>query len=71
MDVRGLLKKTVSEGASDLHLTVGSPPVLRVNGLLKPLTEFSPLLPQETEEMIFSVITPEQKEIFLQTKELD
>ncbi|MDP2874208.1 MAG: PilT/PilU family type 4a pilus ATPase, partial [bacterium] len=33
--------------------------------------EFAPLLPNETEEMIFSVITPEQKEIFLQTKELD
>lgn len=71
MDVRGLLKKTVSEGASDLHLTVGAPPVLRVNGQLKFLSEFSPLLPHETEEMIFSLITPEQKEIFLQTKELD
>jgi len=71
MDARELLQKTVAAGASDLHLTVGASPTLRVTGVLKPLTEYPPLQPQDTEAVVTALLSPEQREIFLRQKELD
>jgi len=56
-----LFELTVDKRASDLHLWVPSPPVLRIDGVLTPLSEFAPANPEYI-EMVFNEITkPEQK----------
>lgn len=59
-----------SKDASDLHLTTGVPPILRVNGKLY-ATPFDPLTPEESQNMIYSIMTEEQKQLFEQDNELD
>jgi twitching motility protein PilT len=71
MDIQELFKITIKEKASDLHLLVGIPPTLRVDGSLKYLTGYAPLKPEEIEEMIYSLLTPAQKELLIANKELD
>ncbi|HXE72275.1 MAG TPA: type IV pilus twitching motility protein PilT [Candidatus Nitrosotenuis sp.] len=65
-----LLKTTVERGASDLHLTVGLPPVLRISGKLVP-TEFPRLTPEDTKRLIYAILNDKQKEKFEKTWELD
>lgn len=65
-----LLKATVERKASDLHLTVGLPPMLRLSGKLVP-TEFNRLLPDDTKKLIYSILNDKQKEKFERTWELD
>jgi twitching motility protein PilT len=65
-----LLKATIEKGASDLHITVGVPPQLRVNGWLVPL-DLAPLRASETKELIYSVLTDAQKHRFEENWELD
>lgn len=70
MEIREFLETTGRKGASDLHLVVGHPPTLRIDGELSPLSG-ALLTPEEVERLIFSILTPEQKELFLANKELD
>jgi len=65
-----LLRITVERGASDLHLTVGLPPVLRINGSLV-ATEYSRLSPEEAKRLVYSILNDKQKEKFEKTWELD
>ena len=51
-----LLKSMVEQGASDLHLTTNSPPQIRLDGKLKPLS-FPPLSPSETKQIAYSILT--------------
>lgn len=46
--------------ASDLHITVAVPPMVRINGQLQPLEGYEPLTPEETKEIVFSMVTPTQ-----------
>ena len=46
--------------ASDIHLTVGVPPVLRVQGKLYQLAEYETLTPEISQELIYSIMTDEQ-----------
>lgn len=71
MNIQELFKITVKEKASDLHLLAGIPPTIRVDGSLRYLTGHPPLKPDVIEEMIFSLITPTQKELLIANKELD
>lgn len=71
MDINELLEETSKRGASDLHLVVGNQPTLRIDGELFPLKEKPTLTTEDTERLIFSILTPEQKELFLANKELD
>lgn len=71
MDVHELLALTVKNKASDLHLLAGVSPTFRIDGNLRYLTTQAPLKPAEVEEMVFALLTPEQKELFLTNKELD
>lgn len=65
-----LLKAMSEQGASDLHLTAGSPPQLRIGGkMIRVKTE--PLTPADVEELCFSVMNHEQKAEFQKTLELD
>jgi twitching motility protein PilT len=65
-----LLKAMIEKGASDLHVTTGSPPQLRIDGKLHPL-KMPPLSPQETKQLCYSVLTDAQKHRFEETNELD
>lgn len=65
-----LLKITKDTGASDLHLTVGIPPVYRIHGELK-ITKFERLKPEDTERLIMSIMNEEQKKYFKEYGEVD
>jgi twitching motility protein PilT len=65
-----LLKAMIEKGASDLHITTGTPPQLRIDGKLHPL-KMPPLSPQETKQICYSVLTDAQKHRFEDTNELD
>lgn len=71
MDISEILQKVIDNGSSDLHLTVGSPPVLRINGHLTPLPGVEALSPEEVETLVLSLLTPEQKELLSKQLELD
>lgn len=71
MDIQELLALTIKNGASDLHLMVGAVPTFRIDGALRYLTTHAVLSAQDIEQMAFSLLTPEQKELFLTNKELD
>lgn len=68
--LRELLEEMVTMDASDLHLTVGVPPVFRVDGELVP-SEHEILRPADTQGLAFSVLTEHQKKKFEESKELD
>ncbi|KPL16352.1 MAG: hypothetical protein AMJ92_12935 [candidate division Zixibacteria bacterium SM23_81] len=68
--LRELLEEMIRRNASDLHLTVGVPPVFRVDGDLIP-TQYEVLRPADTQRLAFSVLTEAQKKKFEQSKELD
>lgn len=65
-----LMRQAVASGASDLHITVGIPPVLRIDGRLTYL-DHPPLSPPDTENLLTAITTHEQREIFLQRGEVD
>ncbi|HMJ13172.1 MAG TPA: type IV pilus twitching motility protein PilT [Polyangiaceae bacterium] len=65
-----LLRAMIEKGASDMHITTGSAPLLRVDGAIVPL-KTPPLSPIETKQLCYSVLTEEQKISFEKHKELD
>ncbi|MEW6349603.1 MAG: type IV pilus twitching motility protein PilT [Thermodesulfobacteriota bacterium] len=64
------LKEMVERGASDLHITPGVPPMIRIRGELVPL-DYPPLKPSETRQLCYSVLTDAQKHRFEESLELD
>jgi twitching motility protein PilT len=71
MDVNDLLKEAHSQGASDIHLKVGSYPILRINGELSPLSAEKRLSQEDTLKMAFAVMSPGQREIFKKKNDID
>jgi twitching motility protein PilT len=65
-----LLKAMIEKGASDLHITTGTSPQLRIDGKLHPL-RMPPLSPPETKQLCYSVLTDAQKHRFEESNELD
>lgn len=70
-DLEELVVTVVKEGASDLHLTVGRHPTIRVSGDLIPLVNRPVLRPEDTVGLITEVLSPENKEEFWKNKEID
>ena len=66
MHINDLLKIAVASGASDLHLKVGSYPMMRVSGTLAVASEEKRLERADTEGMADALFSPEQREKFLQ-----
>jgi twitching motility protein PilT len=60
----------IEKGASDLHITTGTPPQIRVDGRLVPINS-PPLTPAETKQLVYSVLTDAQKHKFEEENELD
>lgn len=65
-----LLIKTIELGASDLHITTGISPVVRLNGELRALN-YPKLMPNDTRELIYSIMTQEQRDVFERNWEYD
>jgi twitching motility protein PilT len=70
VNLHQLLKAMVDKGASDMHITVGTPPLLRIDGEVIPL-KLPPFGPTETKALCYSVLTEEQKIQFERDNELD
>ena len=66
-----LLEQVVVRGASDLHLTVGIEPVVRVNGHLQRLEEFGRLAPEDTQRMLYRILSTEQQKHFEIKRQID
>jgi twitching motility protein PilT len=71
MHIDELLAIAVQSGASDLHLKVGSFPMMRINGALAVCSEEKRLDKEDTEAMADTLFTPEQREKFLRVQEVD
>ena len=71
MHINDLLKVACERGASDLHLKVGSHPVIRVDGHLFPLTEAKRMMQEDTIAMAFSIMSGRQKQKFKENFEID
>lgn len=71
MEIQELLALTVKNGASDLHLIAGMPPMLRIDGSLRGLSHYPRLRHEEVEKLVSALLTPEQKELFMANKDLD
>jgi twitching motility protein PilT len=71
MHVNDLLKIAVDQGASDLHLKVGSHPMMRIRGLLAPITEQKKLDHEDVVAMSTSIMSTQQREKFKDTQEVD
>src|SRR6266496_6862610 len=66
-----LLHKLAELGGSDLHVTTGTPPLVRVHGEIRPLDNYRPLTSVETKQLAYSVLTDAQKHRFEENLELD
>lgn len=71
VDIDMLLQQAMELGASDLHITVALPPMVRLNGQLRPLEGFAPLKPAETQELCYSMLRPERTEQLEQNGQVD
>ena len=69
--IRELLIKVIREGASDMHIVVGAPPMIRVHGGLAPMHGYEPLTQEQTQEIIYSVMNEDQIAEFEEEKECD
>ncbi len=66
-----LLEEVVKKKASDLHLQVGLPPIIRIDGKLMPITGADILSDEAVETLIFAILDEDQKQILLKDKEFD
>ncbi|MEW5807686.1 MAG: type IV pilus twitching motility protein PilT [Acidobacteriota bacterium] len=71
MHINDLLQIATEKGASDLHLKVGSHPVIRIDGRLIPLTDQKRLMQEDTIAMAFSIMSARQKQKFKDNFEID
>lgn len=70
-EMKTLLDTAISKGASDLHITVGLPPTIRIDGKLLPVQEAGVVTPEAAQRLLMSIMTSEQLERLQQRRELD
>ena len=68
IDFTSFLKLMAHQKASDLFITAGMPPAMKVHGKISPITQ-SPLTPQQSRDLVLNVMTPAQREEFEKTHE--
>ena len=69
--IEALLEQVIKKKASDLHLQVGLPPMLRVDGSLEPVSGAEVLTQESVESLVFAILDDDQKQILLKDKEFD
>ncbi len=70
-DLSAFLMAVLESDASDLHLTAGVPPMIRVHGEMRPIKGYRTLFGKDLQEMIYAILTQRQREIFEENLELD
>jgi len=71
MELNDILKIAFSNGASDIHIKAGLPPIFRINGALVPLKNAPRLSPEDIAEIAWTICSPRQKEKFHENNEID
>jgi twitching motility protein PilT len=71
VDFAAVLTKMVEVRASDVHLTPGFPPALRVRGRIVPMDDYPQLGPQDTREIVYSILNDSQRKRFENQQQLD
>jgi len=71
LKIEHLLELVIKNKASDLHLQVGLPPMLRVDGKLSPVSNTSALSESQVETLVYSILDDDQKKVLLKDKEFD
>lgn len=72
LDFAQLLMTMIEKGSSDLHLTVGDPPMARIHGDIKPLLDnYEPLSREELHKLVYDILTEEQRKKLERDRELD
>jgi twitching motility protein PilT len=71
IEINELLKEAYQKKASDLHIKVGSPPILRVFGELLPMREYPRITQEDAVKIAFSVMNPSQRELFKRRQDID
>ena len=69
--IEPLLEECIKRDASDLHLQVGLPPILRLDGVLHPITTYAALTNEDVQRLVFSTLDEEQQKILIKDKEFD
>ena len=69
-NLQQLLQTLLEKNGTDLHITTGTPPQMRVDGSMIPMN-LPPLTPQDTKQLIYSILTDSQKHVFEEEYELD
>lgn len=71
MTIDSIFETAVEKKASDVHLVVGKPPHLRIDGVLRPISKEAALTAKSVQELVFSIMSREQEERFAVERELD
>jgi twitching motility protein PilT len=71
LDLEAALRTMIEMGGSDLHITTGAPPTIRVDGKLTPLEGFPVLNPDRIQRAMYAILTQRQREQFEENLELD
>jgi twitching motility protein PilT len=71
LDIKQLVEFAILEQASDLHLSAGVPPILRVFGTIRPIEGFDRLLPEDIEQLVHPILTDHQLEVLKLEGEID
>ena len=71
LSIDALLERMVARSASDLHVTVGTPPAMRVNGALERYQDVSDLSPEDTHQMLYRILSTEQQKVLEINRQID
>ncbi len=71
LDFVEILGQAVRQHASDVHIVIGKPPMVRVRGEIKPLAGYSPIQSDESQKLIYSILYDAQRKKFEEKMELD
>lgn len=70
-EIEDMLRLAVERGASDLHITVPYPPSLRINGVIVPIEDAVPIMPDDSKRIFEAITTEAQRQAFYEQLELD
>jgi twitching motility protein PilT len=71
LSIDALLERMVARSASDLHVTVGSPPALRLHGALERYEDIPELTPEDTHQMLYRILSTEQQKLLEINRQID
>jgi len=71
LSIDALLERMVARNASDLHVTVGTPPAMRVHGALERYQDVPALSPEDTHQMLYRILSTEQQKLLEINRQID